>query len=67
MFAAVLIVCSLDSTTCNLMGTDPIFGTELACRENAAEYLVSHAEQLKRAFGPYAVSLWCREVQGRPA
>lgn len=66
MFAAVLVVCSLNATNCQLVGTEPIFPTELACRESAAQFLVSHSDQLKRAFGPYAVNLWCREIQGQP-
>jgi len=67
VFAAVLVICSLNATNCQLIGTDPIFESEQACRENAAQFLVTHQDQIKRAMGPYGVNLWCREILGNPA
>ena len=67
MFAAVLVVCSVNAMNCELVGTEPIFQTEQACRESAAQFLVSHNDEIKRDLGPYAVNLWCREIQGQPA
>lgn len=67
MFAAVLIVCSLNTASCQVIDTLTIYGTAAECRDGAAQFVALHDDQLKRGFGPYETATWCRTPKGNPA
>lgn len=67
MFAALLIVCSMNSNNCAPVHMPPVFMTEKACEEWASGFVATHALDLKRGFGRYETVVWCRKYEGQPA